>query len=342
MMHESTEGLKPPRGAIYIPSRAYNGYQHWRDYDPAEARRDLGYAASVKLDALRMWLSYEFWLEQPDELGKRLDDFLTAAAGQGIRTMPSLFESCGVENTRAALEDSDPRTAVCVVSPAWSVHRDEAQWAGPRRFVEWFMARYADDERLLAVKLINEPYLPDRRMEFARAMFRRAADMRGRVPLTVGCSNLEENLFFLELGIDILQFHTNFPSDRQQFRRGLQHVQIAQEILGRPIWLTEWQRLRPKGTGCGGRWLAPSERESDYASLADIVRDSGLGSFFWSLMVKPAYLIHQRRVGTLNGLFHEDGAVWSLADARAVANDLNFQAEQRQQWPLWALPARAQ
>ncbi len=338
----STSPLKehtPPRGAIYIPSRAYNGYQQWRDYDSAEAARDLGYAASVHLDALRVWLSYEYWLEQPEALGERLDDLLSHAAGRGIRIMPSLFESCGVESTRAALEDTDPRSAVCVVSPAWSVHRDEAQWAGPRRFVEWFMHRYADDQRLLAIELINEPYLPDRRMEFARAMFQRATGMRGRVPLTVGCSNLEENLYFLELGIDILQFHGNFPADRAAFRRLLGHAHLAQDILGRPIWLTEWQRLRARASGWDTPWLPPGERASDYASLADIVRESGLGSFFWSLMVKPAYLIHQRRVGTINGLFHEDGAVWSLADARAIANDPGFQAEQRPQWPDWARPA---
>ncbi len=199
------------------------------------------------------------------------------------------------------------------------------------------MSRYADDERLLAIELINEPYLPDRRMEFARDMFRRAAGLRGRVPLSVGCSNLAENMFFLELGLDVLQFHENFPSDRHHFRQNLAHARIAAWILDRPIWLTEWQRLRSRNSGWDGGWLDPGERTSDYAGLADIVNDSGLGAFFWSLMVKPAYLLPQRRIGTINGLFHEDGAVWSLADARAISGNPGFNAPERRECPPWAL-----
>ena len=44
-----------------------------------------------------------------------------------------------------------------------------------------------------------------------------------------------------------------------------------------------------------------------------------MGSFFWSLMVKPAYLTAQRPNGTFNGLFHEDGSVYSLEDYQAIA-----------------------
>ena len=38
-------------------------------------------------------------------------------------------------------------------------------------------------------------------------------------------------------------------------------------------------------------------------------------------MIKRAYLPPQRAQGTVNGLFWEDGSVWSLRDARAIAND---------------------
>ena len=55
------------------------------------------------------------------------------------------------------------------------------------------------------------------------------------------------------------------------------------------------------------------------ATLAPTVYASGAGSFFWSLMVKPAYLMAQRPNGTFNGLFHEDGSVYSLEDYQAVA-----------------------
>jgi hypothetical protein len=44
--------------------------------------------------------------------------------------------------------------------------------------------------------------------------------------------------------------------------------------------------------------------------------------------------------GTINGLFHEDGAVWSLADARAIANDPALELEERPEVPDWMKPMR--
>lgn len=43
------------------------------------------------------------------------------------------------------------------------------------------------------------------------------------------------------------------------------------------------------------------------------------GQLFWCLMVKPAYLQTQRLNGTFNGLFQEDGSVYSREDYLAIA-----------------------
>ncbi|MFP4381891.1 MAG: glycoside hydrolase [Candidatus Sumerlaeia bacterium] len=328
-----------PRGAVYLPSRAYNPYQQWAEYSREETERDFGYACSLGLDSLRLWISYEYWLEAPEELAGKWEHLLDLAESKGLQIMPSLFDSCGRENTPEALRDKNPKTAACVVSPAWSTHRDESLWEGPARFVRWFMERYADEARLLAIEVINEPYLPDRRMEFARAMFRIAAGLRKSVPLTVGCANMEENLYFFEMGLDILQFHINFPSQIEPFRKALENARAGAALLARPIWLTEWQRQRKGTSGWDGIPFEGKEWEPDYASLADIVRETGIGNFFWSLMVKPAYLPPQRQAGTVNGVFHEDGAVWNLADARALSGRADFFAKERPETPKWFIAA---
>src|SRR5207244_13197320 len=51
------------RGAVYIPTSAFTAYQMWRDYDRDITQRDLSYAAKLKLNALRVFLSYEYFLE---------------------------------------------------------------------------------------------------------------------------------------------------------------------------------------------------------------------------------------------------------------------------------------
>jgi len=51
-------------------------------------------------------------------------------------------------------------------------------------------------------------------------------------------------------------------------------------------------------------------------------------------MVKKAYLPPQREKGTINGLFWPDGSVWSLKDARAIANDPKLELVEKQALPL--------
>jgi hypothetical protein len=139
------------------------------------------------------------------------------------------------------------------------------------------------------------------------------------------------------VGLDVLESHENFPPSAEFVRNFIPNEIVnPTKVLKKPVWLTEWQRIRPSGTGWGNKPLQGKEWEPDYASLAPIVRSYAIGNFFWGLMLKPAWLLAQRKKGTLNGVFHEDGAVWSLADARAISGDSRFEAAERKTWPEWA------
>jgi hypothetical protein len=168
-------------------------------------------------------------------------------------------------------------------------------------------------------------------------MVTQAAKRKGSVPLTLGGTNLRESLFFIDAGLDVLESHKNFPPSAAFVRNFIpEEIVDPAKVLARPVWLTEWQRIHRSDTGWGRNPLRGNEWEPDYASMAPIVRSFGIGNFFWSLMLKPAYLPAQREKGTLNGVFHEDGAVWSLADARAICGESHFEAEERKTWPEWA------
>ncbi len=324
------------RGAIYIPAKAYNAPQFWRFYEPSVTARDLGYASVVHVNALRVWVSYEYWRMKPDAFTSAFEDFLTQAAQHGIRVMPSLFENCGVPPTEENMWNIDPANAYAIRSP----HKEEIvdrpeRWGEPMEFLDWFMKRYANDQRLLAIEVFNEPY-PEESMRFVRALLKRASEQRGSVPLTFGGGPLEMNLYFLDCGLDILQIHENFPASTEHLQKKIAAAQRAERILGRPVWLTEWQRIRPSGGGWNDGDVVPEEeRGPDLASCAETIYRSGIGSFFWSLMVKIAYLPQQRPRGTFNGLFWEDGAVWSLADARAIAGDPNLSLKERRNIPAF-------
>ena len=318
------------RGAVYIPIRAYNAPQFWRDYCPLETRRDLGYAKQIRLNALRVWTSYKFWRVDPEAFEKNFDDFLDACEEAGMGAYPSLFENCGVPPTERATWGNDYDRTLCVNSP----HKAEIA-AKPERYgetaeyVEWFMKRYRDDKRILAIEIMNEPGKVT--VSFAKAMLKVAVPLRGTVPLTMGSSGHGGAAQYLELGCDIIQYHNNFPGSREGSKRAMDAGMELAKKHGVPIWMAEWQRIRPSGAGFGkkGGGIPDADRYTFLASMAADVQQHEMGTFFWSLMVKPAYLGGQRANGTINGLFWPDGAVWSLEDARAVSNIADLELKER-------------
>jgi Cellulase (glycosyl hydrolase family 5) len=319
------------RGAIYIPAGAFNAPQLWKNFNLAETRRDFGYAKEIHLNALRIWASYEYWQMEPEKFQTSLNELLAAAHDAGIRILISLFEEDGVPPTSQNIWDTNPATAFDIRSPGFKITKDRKAWGKPRSFLKWFMEHYRNDNRLLAIEVMNEPNGVE--VPFAKSMFKTAKSMQGTVPLTIGSDSVEHALQYIPLGLDVIEFHYNFPTSRDKFEAAITNALAVSHKYNLPVWLTEWQRLRPGGNGWGKKKISETETTPDYASLAPIVHQYPIGNFFWSLMVKYAYLPSQRHQGTINGLFWPDGSVWSLADARAIAEDPSLNLPQKQTLP---------
>jgi hypothetical protein len=322
------------RGAIYVPAGAYNAPQMWKNFSPKETRRDFGYARKVHLNALRIWASYEYWRMEPAKFQSEFDQMLGIAHASGIRILISLFENDGVEPTPENMWSTDPATAFDIQSPGHEIAAgDPSQWDQPRKFIDWFMKRYGNDDRLLAIEVMNEPAKGKNgnpgTVPFAKSMFQTAKSLQGSVPLTLGSARVGLAEEFIPLGLNIINFHDNFPASADALADAIKEAVAVGQKAGLPVWLTEWQRVRTGGSGWGPSGVAIQERMPDYESLASTVYSYPAGSFFWCLMVKPAYLPPQRKYGTVNGLFWPDGSVSSLKDARAIARDPNLQLRER-------------
>lgn len=322
-------------GAVYFPSRAYNAYQTYQNFSREECLRDFSYAQQAGINALRIFTSYEFWQEDAKGLFNRFDQLLDCAREYGIRVMPVLFEDCGRPNTIESRNSHHPLEAICVRSPGIEVEQDPQRWKEAEAYVAAFFSRYADDSRLLAIEIMNEPHRQRGNLPFAKHLVRYAAQFKKTIPITLGCINIEDNLCFAD-EIDIFQFHDNFPATVEQLQTKLSTAKAIQEISGKPCWITEWQRLRPTGPGWHMANIPEEDKLPCLASMACTIRSSGLGNFFWSLMVKPAYLKAQRINGTFNGLFHEDGTVYSQADFVAISGCSTAPAE-TPTMPAWYL-----
>jgi hypothetical protein len=321
-------------GAVYVPSEAFNAPQMWKNFSLAETRRDFGYARELHLNTLRQWASYEYWQMEPAHFKASFDQLLGAANEAGLKIFVSLFEQNGAQPTPANMWSTDPAKAACICSPSAEVYgaAHPERWEKPREFLRWFMENYRNDGRLAGIEVVNEPRA-NQMLPFAKAMFTTAKSMKGSVPLTIGSENPKEAEEFIPLGLDIITYHPNFPRDAAMFEKQIEAGLALERKAGLPVWITEWQRTRPSGPGWSKARLPEAETLPDYASLAPIVRKYPVGSFFWSLMVKRAYLAAQRVQGTVNGVFWPDGAVWSLADARAIANDPGLELKERKRLP---------
>ena len=193
------------------------------------------------------------------------------------------------------------------------------------------MNLYGSDNRLLAIEVMNEP--TGQVIPFAKSMFRTAKSLQGSVPLTVGSDSIQHAEAYIPLGLNIIEFHYNYPISLKRFESAIQNALTVSREYKLPVWLTEWQRLRPGGSGWGKKQISKSQLVPDYASLASIVHKYPIGNFFWSLMIKLAYLPPQRAQGTINGLFWPNGSVWSLADAKSIAEDPALKLEQNHTIP---------
>lgn len=311
--------FKNIKGAVYIPTRSYNAYQMWRDYSSEIIKRDLNYGVKLGINSLRIWLSYEYWLEDINRVKDRFDDFLDIAYGFGMRVMPSLFECCGREPCLENINDTDQFTATAIKSPGTRIVKDKASWDKPLKFLSWIMDNYRDDNRLLAIEMINEPKTVEDQL-FALELLKFANSKKGSIPITTGTNELGANIMFKDY-VDIYQTHENFSLSESSLRFHLDIISHIQRVDRKPVWITEWQRMRKSGIGFRSEYVAKDDLRPLHSSMAPIFREYGIGTFVWSLMLKPAYLAGQRKVGTFSGLFHEDGSVYSLEDARAVAGD---------------------
>jgi hypothetical protein len=83
------------RGVAYLPSNCGNSICFWFSYDGNLVRKELGYAAAVGVNVVRVPLHWTAWAINNVTFFTNLDDFVTAATAYGIRTYLTVFDAIG-------------------------------------------------------------------------------------------------------------------------------------------------------------------------------------------------------------------------------------------------------
>ncbi len=149
-------------GSNFIPATAINQLEMWQadTFDPQEIDRELGWAQSLGMNTMRVFLHDLLWQQDAAGFRKRIDTFLGIAARHKIRPVFVLFDSCW--DPFPKLGPQHPpipgvHNSGWVQSPGAAGLRDPAQYSRLQDYVKGVIGAFANDSRILAWDVWNEP-----------------------------------------------------------------------------------------------------------------------------------------------------------------------------------------
>jgi hypothetical protein len=149
-------------GSNYIPANAINELEMWQA-DTFDAKRidvELGWAESIGLNTMRVFLHDLLWQKDAAGFQKRIATFLQIAAKHHIRPLFVLFDSCWDPEPRLG-KQHPPRPGVhnsgWVQSPGAKALQDPAQYPRLEAYVKGVVGAFAKDDRVLGWDVWNEP-----------------------------------------------------------------------------------------------------------------------------------------------------------------------------------------
>ncbi len=149
-------------GANYNPANAINQFEMWQaeTFDPARIDLELGWAESLGMNTMRVYLHNMLWENDPEGLKRRMDQFLTIAAKHKIRPMFVLFDSCWDPDPVAGPQ-RPPIPGVhnsgWMQAPGAARLADKSQYNKLEGYVKDVVGHFAKDDRILAWDVWNEP-----------------------------------------------------------------------------------------------------------------------------------------------------------------------------------------
>jgi hypothetical protein len=149
-------------GANFIPSTAGNQLEMWmaETFDPVTIGRELGYAEKLGFNSMRVFLHDLLWKHDPAGLLDRMERYLAIADKRGIATMFVFFDSCWDPRPKWGRQpEPRPRThnSIWVQSPGVEALRHPEKQAHLKPYVQGVIKHFANDPRILAWDLWNEP-----------------------------------------------------------------------------------------------------------------------------------------------------------------------------------------
>ena len=139
------------KGFNYQPSWGSTGFEIWRSFDSERMGHELslGKCYFPGMNAIRLWLSHDAWVRNPQKFESAFNTALSIAETHSLAVMPVLFNRWH----DAALDYGGIYLDHFLHNVSWVQGKDQ-----PAAFMEAIVGAHAADARILAWDLCNEPF----------------------------------------------------------------------------------------------------------------------------------------------------------------------------------------
>ena len=260
-------------GANFNPSTAINQLETWQaeSFDPETINRELGWAAGIGFNCMRVYLHHVAWEVDKEGFKQRMHQYLRIADKHGIETLFVFFDDCW-NPTYTAGKQPDPKPGVhnsgWVRDPGDLIFEDDQLMSVLEAYVKDVLLAFRDDKRILGWDLYNEPgnnELEMKSMPLLKNVFKWAREVNPTQPLTVGVwlpELVEMNRFQLA-NSDIITYH-NYSDE-------IEHQAAVDSLkkYNRPMICTEYMART---------------RDSRFENILPILHREGVGAINWGLV----------------------------------------------------------
>ena len=261
------------RGCNFQPSSAINQLEMWQEetFDASTIEKELGWAADIGLNCMRVYLHHLAWETDKNGFKKRMNEYLDIADKKGISTIFVFFDDCW-NATYSEGKQPEPKPGVhnsgWVRDPGDLLFDDASLEATLEAYMKDILATFKNDKRIALWDLYNEPGnsgYGDKSLPLLKKTFEWARTINTSQPLTVGVWNnaLEElNRIQLE-NSDIITYH-NY-SDKEEHRRAIDSLKRYE----RPMICTEYMARNNNST---------------FQEIMPILKEENIGAINWGLV----------------------------------------------------------
>ncbi len=149
-------------GANFLPSTAINELEMWQadTFDTTTIAREFGWAASIGMNTMRIFLHDLAYKQDPEGFKKRIGILLAIAARYHIRPLFVLFDSCWDPFPHPGKQHEPApflHNSGWVQSPGADALKDVKQYPRLKKYVVDIVGFFSKDKRVLGWDVWNEP-----------------------------------------------------------------------------------------------------------------------------------------------------------------------------------------